>query len=135
MKAVGLYKYLSIDHADSLLDLEIDKPSPQARELLVEVHAIAVNPVDTKMRAPQDKVEESPRILGWDVAGVVKATGPEADLFKPGDEVFYAGSFTQPGCNSEYHIVDERIVGTKPKSLDFAQAAALPLTSITAWGL
>lgn len=133
MKAVGLYKYLPIEQADSLLDLEIDKPSPQARELLVQTHAIAVNPVDTKMRAPQDKVEEIPRMLGWDAAGIVAAVGPQVSLFKAGDEVFYAGSFIQPGCNSEFHIVDERIVGAKPKSLDFAQAAALPLTSIAAW--
>ncbi len=133
MKAVGLYKYLPIDQADSLLDLEIDKPTPQASELLVNVHAIAVNPVDTKMRAPQDKVEESPRILGWDAAGVVDAIGSKVSLFQPGDEVFYAGSFVQPGCNSEFHVVDERITGAKPASLDFAQAAALPLTSITAW--
>ena len=133
MKAVGLYKYLPIDLPESLVDVEIDKPIPQGRELLVQVRAIGVNPVDTKMRSPQDKVEDSPRILGWDAAGVVEAVGSEVSLFKVGDEVFYAGSFTQPGCNSEFHIVDERIVGTKPKSLDFAQAAAMPLTSITAW--
>ena len=133
MKAVGLYKYLPIDLPDSLVDVEIDKPSPQCRELLVQVNALAVNPVDTKMRSPQDKVEESPRILGWDVAGVVESVGSDVTLFKAGDEVFYAGSFIQPGCNSEFHIVDERIVGSKPKSLDFAQAAAMPLTSITAW--
>ena len=133
MKAVGLYKYLPIDLPDSLVDVEIDKPSPQGRELLVQVHAVAVNPVDTKMRSPQDKVEDIPRILGWDVAGVVEAVGTDVTLFKAGDEVFYAGSFTQPGCNSEFHIVDERIVGSKPKSLDFAHAAAMPLTSITAW--
>ena len=133
MKAVGLYKYLPIEQADALLDIEIDKPCPQARELLVKVHAVAVNPVDVKMRAPQDKVEGVPRILGWDAAGVVAEVGANATLFKLGDEVFYAGSFTQPGCNSEFHIVDERIVGAKPKSLSFTQAAALPLTSITAW--
>lgn len=133
MKAVGLYKYLPIDLPDSLVDVEIDKPSPQGRELLVQVHAVAVNPVDTKMRAPQDKVEDTPRILGWDVAGTVEAVGPDVSLYNIGDEVFYAGSFTQPGCNSESHIVDERIVGSKPKSLDFVQAAAMPLTSITAW--
>ncbi len=133
MKAVGLFKYLPIDLPDSLVDVEIDKPSPQSHELLVKVCAVAVNPVDTKMRSPQDKVEVSPRILGWDVAGIVEAVGPDTNLFKVGDEVFYAGSFTQPGCNSEFHIVDERIVGTKPKSLDFAEAAAMPLTSITAW--
>ena len=133
MKAVGLYKYLPIDLPDSLVDVEIDKPTPKGRELLVKVNAIAVNPVDTKMRAPQDKVEDQPRILGWDVAGVVDSAGPDAKLFKAGDEVFYAGSFTKPGCNSEFHIVDEQIVGTKPKSVDFAKAAAMPLTSITAW--
>ena len=133
LKAVGLYKYLPIDQKDSLLDLEIEKPSPQGKDVLVGVQAIAVNPVDTKMRAPQDKVEDSPRILGWDVAGVVDSVGSDVSLFKPGDEVYYAGSFVKPGCNSEFHIVDERIVGTKPESLDFAQAAALPLTSITAW--
>lgn len=133
MKAVGLYKYLPIDETDSLLDLEIESPRPLGRELLVSVRAIAVNPVDTKMRAPQDKVEDAPRILGWDAAGVVEAVGPEATLFEPGDEVFYAGSFTRPGCNSELHLVDERIAGGKPQSLDFTQAAALPLTSITAW--
>lgn len=133
MKAVGLYKYLPIDLPDSLVDVEIDTPSPEGFELLVKVHAIAVNPVDTKMRSPQDKVEDSPRILGWDAAGVVEAVGTDTSLFKVGDEVFYAGSFTQPGCNSEFHIVDERIVGSKPKKLDFAQAAAMPLTSITAW--
>ncbi len=133
MKAVGLYKYLPIDLPDSLVDVEIEKPSPQGRELLVQVNAVAVNPVDTKMRAPQDKVEDNPRILGWDVAGVVESVGPDVTLFKVGDEVFYAGSFIQPGCNSEFHLVDERIVGSKPKSLDFVQAAAMPLTSITAW--
>ena len=133
MKAVGLYKYLPIDAPDSLVDVEIDKPTPEGREVLVSVHAVAVNPVDTKMRSPQDKVEESPRILGWDASGVVEAVGSDASLYKVGDEVFYAGSFIQPGCNSEFHVVDERIVGNKPKSLNFAQATALPLTSITAW--
>ena len=133
MKAVGLYKYLPINQANSLLDLKVDKPVPRARELLVGVRAIAVNPVDVKMRSPQDKVEDVPRILGWDAAGVVDAVGPDASLFKPGDEVFYAGSFTRPGCNSEFHVVDERIVGGKPKSLEFTGAAALPLTGITAW--
>ena len=133
MKAVGLYKYLAIHETDSLLDLELERPTPAGREILVRVQAVAVNPVDTKMRAPQDKVEEAPRILGWDAAGMVEAVGPEATLFKPKDEVFYAGSFIRPGCNSEFHLVDERIVGSKPECLDFTRAAALPLTSITAW--
>jgi len=118
---------------ESLLDVEVEKPAPQARELLVKINAIAVNPVDTKMRSPQDKVEETARILGWDAAGVVESVGSESSLFEVGDEVFYAGSFIQPGCNSEYHIVDERIVGAKPSNVDFSQAAAMPLTSITAW--
>lgn len=133
MKAVGLYKYLPIDHPESLLDLEIERPAPEGRDILVKVHAISVNPVDTKVRAPKIRTESTPKVLGWDVAGVVEQVGPGVTLFQPGDEVYYAGSITRPGGNSEYHLVDERIVGTKPKSLDFAQAAALPLTSITAW--
>lgn len=133
MKAVGLYKYLNIAHSESLIDVEIEKPVPVGKDLLVKVKAISVNPVDTKVRAPKDKTELSPRILGWDVAGVVEQTGPECTLFQPGNEVYYAGSITRPGGNSEFHLVDERIVGTKPSTLDFAQSAALPLTAITAW--
>ncbi|QWU16873.1 zinc-binding alcohol dehydrogenase family protein [Paenibacillus sophorae] len=133
MRAVGLYKYLEISEPESLIDLEMEKPLPAARDLLVKVKAISVNPVDVKVRAPKDKVEEAPKILGWDVAGVVEQVGPECMLFKPGDEVYYAGSINRQGGNSEYHLVDERIVGTKPVTLDFAQAAALPLTTITAW--
>ncbi|MBW7458941.1 zinc-binding alcohol dehydrogenase family protein [Paenibacillus sepulcri] len=133
MKAVGLYKYLNIEHPDSLIDMELEKPVPTGRDILVRVKAISVNPVDTKVRAPKDKTEDSPKILGWDVAGVVEQTGPECTLFQPGDEVYYAGSITRPGGNSEFHLVDERIAGSKPASLDFAQAAALPLTAITAW--
>ncbi|WP_246321192.1 zinc-binding alcohol dehydrogenase family protein [Paenibacillus germinis] len=133
MKAVGLYKYLNVEHSESLIDVEIEKPVPVGKDLLVKVKAISVNPVDTKVRAPKDKTEVSPRILGWDVAGVVEQTGPECTLFQPGDEVYYAGSITRPGGNSEFHLVDERIVGTKPSTLDFAQSAALPLTAITAW--
>ncbi|TKC90264.1 zinc-binding alcohol dehydrogenase family protein [Trinickia terrae] len=133
MKAVGLYRYLPIDHPESLIDVEIAKPQASGRDLLVKVEAISVNPVDYKVRAPKDTVESAPRVLGWDAAGVVVAVGPEVTLFKVGDPVFYAGSITRPGANSEYHLVDERIVGRKPASLDFAQAAALPLTAITAW--
>lgn len=92
-----------------------------------------MNPVDYKIRSPKDRVESAPRILGWDVAGVVEQVGADVTLFRPGDEVFYAGSLTRPGGNSEFHLVDERIAGRKPLALDFAQAAALPLTSITAW--
>ncbi|MEA2872462.1 MAG: hypothetical protein QOH67_2438 [Hyphomicrobiales bacterium] len=134
MRAVGYRKSLPIDQAESLIDLDIEKPAPQGRDLLVQVKAISVNPVDTKVRkraAPKDG--ERPKILGYDATGVVAAAGPEATLFKPGDEVWYAGSIIRPGTNSEFHLVDERIVGRKPKSLGFAAAAALPLTSITAW--
>jgi NADPH2:quinone reductase len=133
MKAVALTRYLPISDPQSLMDVELDKPTPTGRDLLVKVEAIGVNPVDTKVRAPKDKVEETPRVLGWDAAGVVEAVGPEVSLFKVGDPVFYAGSITRPGTNSEFHLVDERIVGAKPKSLDFTHAAALPLTTITAW--
>jgi zinc-binding alcohol dehydrogenase family protein len=133
MKAIGLYRYLPIDDPESLLDLEVDAPRAAARDLLVEVKAIAVNPVDYKQRAPKPQVETAPRILGWDVAGIVRAVGPEATLFKPGDAVYYAGSRTRPGGNSELHLADERIVGRKPRNLDFGAAAALPLTTLTAW--
>jgi zinc-binding alcohol dehydrogenase family protein len=133
MKAVGLTRYLPIENPESLTDVDLEKPSPAGRDLLVEIKAIAVNPVDNKVRAPKDLVEESPKVLGWDAAGVVVAAGPEATLFKVGDEVFYAGDITRPGTNSQFHLVDERIVGAKPAVLDFAQAAAFPLTSITAY--
>lgn len=133
MKAVGLYRYLPIDNAEALVDVDIPKPDATGRDLLVKVEAISVNPVDTKVRAPKDNVEKEPRILGWDAAGTVVAAGPEVTLFKVGDPVFYAGSITRPGANSEFHLVDERIVGHKPASLDFTHAAALPLTAITAW--
>jgi NADPH:quinone reductase len=134
MRAVGYRQSLPIDHESSLLDIEIDRPAPQGRDLLVQVKAISVNPVDTKVRmraAPKDG--EPPKVLGYDATGVVAAVGPDVTLFKAGDEVWYAGSIIRPGTNSEFHLVDERIVGAKPRSLGFAAAAALPLTSITAW--
>lgn len=133
MKAVALTRYLPIDNPQSLVDVELPKPQPLERDLLVAVKAIAVNPVDTKVRAPKDKVEASPRVLGYDAAGVVEAVGSAVTMFKPGDEVFYSGDITRQGTNAEFHLVDERIAGVKPKSLSFADAAALPLTSITAW--
>lgn len=133
MKAVGLTRYLPISDPDSLLDVEVPKPEPQGRDLLVRVEAISVNPIDTKVRAPKNIVETAPRILGWDAAGVVETVGPQATLFAPGDEVYYAGDITRPGANAEFHLVDERIVGPKPGSLSFAEAAALPLTTITAY--
>jgi zinc-binding alcohol dehydrogenase family protein len=133
MKAVALKRYLPISDPESLLDVELPDPKPQGRDLLVRVHAVSVNPVDTKVRSPKDKTEASPRVIGWDAAGVVEAVGPDCKLFKAGDAVFYAGSITRPGSNSELHLVDERIVGPKPRSLDFAQAAAIPLTALTAY--
>lgn len=143
MKAVGLYKYLPIVDENSLQDVEIDRPAVKGHDLLVEVKAISVNPVDTKVRAPKaldtkvrapkEQVETAPRILGWDAAGIVVATGELVTTFQPGDEVYYAGDITRSGSYSEFQLVDERIVGRKPRSLDFAQAAAMPLTTITAW--
>lgn len=133
MRAIGLKRYLPISDVESLIDVVLPDPKPEGRELLVKVLAVSVNPVDTKVRSPKDTIESTPRVLGWDAAGVVEAVGPEVSLFKPGDEVYYAGSIARPGSNSELHVVDERIVGSKPKSLDFAQAAALPLTVITAY--
>ena len=133
MKAVALTKYLPIEDPNSLVDVELDRPVPQGHDLLVATKAIAVNPVDYKVRAPKDTVEDSPKVLGYDASGVIESVGPDATLFNPGDEVFYAGDITRQGTNSEYHLVDERIVGHKPKSIDFAHAAALPLTSITAY--
>jgi alcohol dehydrogenase len=114
----------------SLTDIELPTPKPTGRDLLVKVEAVSVNPVDTKQRKAGSP---SPRVLGWDAAGTVEAVGPEVTLFKPGDAVYYAGDVTRPGSDSEFHLVDERIVGRKPKKLDFAQAAAIPLTAITAW--
>jgi NADPH2:quinone reductase len=133
MRAVGYKHSLPIDNADALIDLEVEKPAPTGRDLLVAVKAISVNPVDTKVRKRADPKGGAPKILGYDAAGVVVAAGPDAKLFKAGDEVFYAGSILRQGTNAEFHLVDERIVGAKPKSLDFTAAAALPLTSITAW--
>ena len=134
MKAVGYRTSLPVADKESLIDFTADRPEPKGCDLRVAVKAVSVNPVDTKVRmraAP--KAGEPPKVLGYDAAGVVDAVGPEVKLFKPGDEVFYAGSIARPGTNAEFHLVDERIVGRKPKSLSFAQAAALPLTSITAW--
>lgn len=133
MKAVGLIRYLPIADPNSLLDVEIDKPEATGRDLLVRIEAIAVNPVDTKVRAPKDDVEEAPRILGWDAAGVVEAVGEDVTLFSPGDAVYYAGDITRPGAYAENQLVDERIVGRKPSTLSFAEAAGLPLTTITAY--
>ncbi|WP_137936916.1 zinc-binding alcohol dehydrogenase family protein [Chitinivorax sp. B] len=133
MKAVGLYRYLPIDHPEALLDVALPDPIPGPHDVLVAIRAIAANPVDYKVRAPKDHVEAMPKVLGWDAAGVVQAVGSAVSLFKPGDEVYYAGDLTRQGSNAELQLVDERIIGRKPVSLSFEQAAALPLTTITAW--
>lgn len=135
MKAVGYLDPLPISEEHALLDLELPEPQPAGRDLLVEIKAISVNPVDTKVRRKTAPTPGEAKILGWDASGVVQAVGPAVTLFKPGDAVWYAGSIARPGTNSERHLVDERIVGRKPQSLSFAEAAALPLTSITAWEL
>lgn len=133
MKAIGLYKYLPIEDKNSLQDVEIAKPKVSRHDLLIQVKAISVNPVDTKIRAPKEQVETEPSVLGWDGSGVVVAIGADVTHYVVGDEVYYAGDITRPGSNSEFQLVDELIVGKKPTTLSFAQAAALPLTSITAW--
>lgn len=135
MKAVGFNQNHSVDHPHALQDVELPVPDLRDHDLLVEVQAVSVNPVDTKIRAKGDIPEGQPRIVGWDAAGIVRAAGPLVARFKRGDHVWYAGDITRPGCNSELHAVDERIVGPMPTTLDFAEAASLPLTTITAWEL
>lgn len=135
MKAVALTRYLPIDDPESLVDVELPAPTPGDHDLLVRVEAVSVNPVDTKVRSPKPQIEAQPKVLGYDAAGVVEAVGSSVTLFKPGDRVYYAGDITRSGTNAHLHVVDERIAGHMPKSLDFAHAAALPLTSLTAWEL
>ena len=131
MKAIG---YQKPGAPEVLVEFEAAKPELGPRDLLVEVRGISVNPVDVKVRAAWE-VEEGKRILGYDASGIVREVGAEVSLFQVGDEVYYAGDITRQGTNAEFHAVDERIVGRKPASLDFAEAAGLPLTSITAWEL
>jgi zinc-binding alcohol dehydrogenase family protein len=134
MKAIGYKTPQAINQAEALLDINLPEPVATGRDLLVEVKAVSVNPVDTKVRASAKPAEgQDYKVLGWDASGIVKAVGPEVTLFQPGDRVWYAGSIARLGTNAELHLVDERIVGHAPKTLDFAQAAALPLTAITAW--
>lgn len=132
MRAVAYSTPGPIDREDALQDITLETPVAEGRDLLVKVIAVSVNPVDAKIRLAT-RPDGEWRVLGFDAAGVVEAIGPEVDRFKPGDAVFYAGSIARPGTNSEYHLVDERIVGNKPASLSNAEAAALPLTAITAW--
>jgi len=133
MKAIGYQTNLPIDDARALVDITLPDPVAQGHDLLVEVGAVSVNPVDTKIRKSAAPEAGAWKVLGWDATGIVKAVGPDVTLFQPGDRVWYAGSIARAGSNSELQLVDERIVGHMPKSLDFAPAAALPLTGLTAW--
>lgn len=133
MRAVGYQQSLPIEAEASLVDIELPRPEPGPRDLLVEIKAVSVNPVDTKVRKRAQAEPGGYKVLGYDAAGVVTAVGDQVTLFKPGDEVFYAGAITRQGTNAEFHVVDERLVGAKPRTLSFEEAAALPLTTLTAW--
>jgi zinc-binding alcohol dehydrogenase family protein len=133
MRAVGYQQSLPIEQDASLIDVELPQPEPGPRDLLVEIKAVSLNPVDTKVRMRAQPEPGGVKVLGFDAAGIVRAVGRDVSRFKPGDEVYYAGAITQPGTNAEYHVVDERLVGSKPQSLGFEEAAALPLTTLTAW--
>lgn len=135
MKAIGFKTSLPITEADSFIEFETPKPEPTGRDLLVKISAISVNPVDFKIRqnSAKDTVLDTPKIIGWDAVGTIEAVGDEVSLFRVGDEVYYAGDITRPGSNAEYQLVDERIVGKKPLSLTLEEAAAIPLTALTAW--
>ena len=133
MKAVAYRTPGSIEREDSLQDITLEKPTATGRDILVSVKAVSVNPVDTKLRKAAATEGEKWKVLGYDASGIVEAIGNEVENFKPGDPVFYAGSISRPGTNSEFHLVDERIVGRKPTDLSHTEAAALPLTAITAW--
>lgn len=133
MKAIGFKENLDIENKEALQDIEVSKPKASGRDLLVEVKAISVNPVDTKIRKNRTPQNGEWEVIGWDATGIVTEVGEEVSLFKVGDEVWYAGELKRQGSNAEFQLVDERIVGTKPKHLSFADAAALPLTSLTAW--
>lgn len=135
MKAIGFKQSLPITAQNSFIELELEKPSPKGQDLLIKVLANSVNPVDFKIRqtAAKDVLLEEAKIIGWDAVGIVEAVGAETSKFKVGDEVYYAGDLTRNGCNAAYQLVDERIVGFKPKKLSIAEAAAIPLTGLTAW--
>ncbi|NOY85137.1 MAG: zinc-binding alcohol dehydrogenase family protein [Nitrospirae bacterium] len=135
MKAVGYQHALPITDANALLDIELPRPLVSGKDILVRVEAVSVNPVDTKIRGRDNASEGTFEILGWDAAGVVESVGSEVKQFSPGDKVWYAGAINRPGTNMEYHLVDERIVAKMPSSLNYLEAAALPLTAITAWEL
>lgn len=132
MRAVASYQGLPVDDQDSVVDVGVSVPELRGRDVLVRVQAVSVNPVDVKIRSGL-AASKTPRILGFDAAGVVEAVGPDVTTLAVGDEVWYAGDVTRPGANADLHAVDERLVGRKPNSLTFAEAAAMPLTTITAW--
>ncbi|MGM9475692.1 zinc-binding alcohol dehydrogenase family protein [Pedobacter sp. GSP4] len=135
MKAIGFKTSLPISEQESFIEFETAIEQPKGRDILVKIKAISVNPVDFKIRqnSAKDTVLETPKVIGWDAVGTVEAVGDAVSLFKVGDEVYYAGDLTRTGSNAEYQLVDERIVGTKPASLTDAEAAAMPLTGLTAW--
>ncbi|MCQ0110688.1 zinc-binding alcohol dehydrogenase family protein [Zhouia amylolytica] len=135
MKAIGFKTSLAIKEKDSFIAFETQKPVPKGKDILVKIAAVSVNPVDYKVRqnSAKDTVLNTPKIIGWDAVGTVEAVGNEVTLFKTGDQVFYAGDITRPGSNAEYQLVDERIVGRRPEGLTPEEAAAMPLTSLTAW--
>ena len=135
MKAIGYKENLDIENDNSLQDIELETPKAQGRDILVEVKAISVNPVDYKVRSGMKAEGDKWKVIGWDATGIVKEVGEDVSLFKVGDKVWYAGDFTRQGSNAEYQLVDERIVGNKPSNLSYAEAAALPLTTLTAWEL
>jgi zinc-binding alcohol dehydrogenase family protein len=132
MRAVGYTDNLPIKNDNSLIDLDLPKPSPEDHDILVQIHAVSVNPRDIKSRKILPASKDSPRVLGYDASGIVEKVGSKATLFKPGDAVFYAGVLNRQGSNAEYQVVDERIVGRKPCSIDHAMAAAIPLVALTA---
>jgi zinc-binding alcohol dehydrogenase family protein len=135
MKAIGFYQNLPVQQADALQDIQLPVPEAVGHDLLVAVKAVSVNPVDTKVRLGSAPPAGQARVPGWDAAGIVSAVGELVTHFKVGDEVWYAGAIDRPGSNAEYQLVDERIVGRKPVNLAYAEAAALPLTALTAWEL
>lgn len=135
MKAIGYQKSLPIENELSLQDIELEAPTAHGHDILVEVKAVSVNPVDFKIRQAMPAADGEYKVIGWDATGVVKSVGENVSLFKPGDKVWYAGDITRSGSNAQFQLVDERIVGHMPSSLSYGEAAALPLTSITAWEL
>ncbi|KPZ62875.1 zinc-binding alcohol dehydrogenase family protein [Pseudoalteromonas sp. P1-7a] len=135
MKAIGYQKSLPIENELSLQDIELETPTAHGYDILVEVKAVSVNPVDFKIRQAMPAANGEYKVIGWDATGIVKSVGENVSLFKPGDKVWYAGDITRSGSNAQFQLVDERIVGHMPSSLSYGEAAALPLTSITAWEL